>query len=372
MWPRLNNTTPIAVDVGMTSLRAIQLARSNGTFTVRHWANQSYPTEVSEGQEACPKEVTVALQHAKLAGHDLFVGRKIVTALGPPDVEVCSLHVPQKILSQEKEAIVRSIRHEVARHVSIPVDTAELDAWPLPAGQNEGPNVMVAAVSRTTIKDLLDWIDAQGCLCTRIDLAPLAIMRAVTRIMSDIPTDRLWGVLDIGLRSSRFYLGLGETPVYVRNMRAGGDLMTRRIVNELNVDLAMAERFKRHYGIRAEPGGYRPMLAEQGPVDDKRMAGILLGILTPIIRGMAHDIERSFRYAMDLYPNRSVSDLILVGGGCSLEGLPELLQSLLGIRVRRVSADRLAQAGRHHPVLAENVLTRLVTCLGLSYGESQP
>jgi Tfp pilus assembly PilM family ATPase len=260
----------------------------------------------------------------------------------------------------------------VARSINVAAEAAELEAWPLPPPQGDGPNVMIAAASRAMVQKLLRWIDSQEYLCTRIDLAPLALMRACARMMNDLSTDRLWGVLDIGLRSSRFYLGLGETPVYVRNLRAGGDLMTRRIANELGVDPATAERFKRHHGIRAEVSGYRPLLTQQGPIDDRRMAGILLGILTPIVRGVAQDIERSFHYAMDLYPGLSVSDLVLVGGGSLLDGLPELLGKLIGIRVRRASADRLVEVGTNHPALAEKALPGMVTCLGLGYGELPP
>ena len=298
-----------------------------------------------------------------------FLGRDVVTSLGPPEVEVCSLRVPTKLLHHEKDALVRSIRHEVARHVSVSVEAAELDVWPLPPGQGDGPNLMVAVAPQAAIQQVLQWIDSQGCTCVRIDVAPLAMMRACARMMRDVATDRLWGVLDIGLRSSRLYLGLGETPVYVRGIRVGGDLMTRRIMNELGVDLALAERYKRHYGIRAESGGYRPILADHGVIDDERMASILLGALTPIVRGMAQDIEKSFRYGMDLYPGLGVSELILAGGGGNLAGLPELLAKALGIRVRRASADRLAANGSGHPAPAEEVLVGMVTCLGLCFAE---
>jgi Tfp pilus assembly PilM family ATPase len=196
-------------------------------------------------------------------------------------------------------------------------------------------------------------------------------MRAAMPMIPDLSRNCLWGVLDVGFRSSRLYLGVGETPIYVRSLRSSGDLMTRRIASELNLDPAMAERYKRHYGVRAETGSYRPLLALDGPVDDKRMSSILLGTLTPIFRGMAHDIERSFRYAMDLYPALPVSGLMLAGGGSSLDGLPELLTEMLGISVFPASADRLAITHQNHPALEAKRFAGMLACLGLGYGDTK-
>ncbi len=312
------------------------------------------------------------LARVRLGNGSGFKGNRVVASLGPPDVAVCSLQVPETLLNKPQEVLIRGIRQEVGRHVSLPIETAELAAWALADGHADGPNLLVAAAPGALIEQLLTWIRSQNCVCTRIDLAPLAILRACKRMMTNVDTDGLWGVLDLGSRSSRLYLGVGETPVYIRSLRGNGSLMTRRIANELGVAFDLAERYKKHYGIGSRANGYRPMLAQQGPVDDKRMAGILLGTLTPLVRGMAQDIEKSFRYGMDLYPSLSVSGLILTGGGSHLDGLTNLLTKLLGIEVHRVSAEGLRVANGDHPMLSESVLPGMVSCLGLCYGELEP
>ncbi len=373
MWLHRTNLSPIAIDVGAASLRAVQLEKNGHGPTIRHWTQQFLSQAGCEKPAAAGGLALPVLERARLAGMKGFSGHTVVAALGPPDVEICTIRVPDRLLQQERAAVMRSIRHEVSKHVRIPVETAELDGWPLPpGGPADGPNLMVAVAPQQVVREFLSWVESQDLLCTRIDLAPLAIMRACGEMISDLKTSDLWGVLDIGLRSSRVYLGLGETPVYVRCLRASGDLMTRRIMNELGVDLTTAERYKRHYGIQAESGGYRPMSGPQDGVDDRRMSAILLGILTPILRGMAQDIEKSFRYVMDLYRNLSVSELILVGAGSTLDGLPEVMGKFLGIRVRRIVADRWTAEGNRHPALAENVLPGMVGCLGLGCGELEP
>ncbi len=368
-WPFQNQTGPIAVDIGTACLRAVQMNPIGSSRPFRHWINQSLPQTDKESQAAAGEEPLPGLAHAKLTGLKPFAGRQITTALAPPDIDLCTLSVPDKLLTQPVDKLIRAIRQEVARHIRMPLDNAELDAWQLPKPQGNGPNLMVVAAPRATIQKLLQWVESHGCTCARIDAAPLAVMRGCARMMEGIAEDTLWGVLDVGFRASRFYLGIGQIPIYVRGMRACGDLMTRRIVNELEVDVPMAERYKRHFGIHAETSGYRPVVGGRGPAGDKRMASILLGTLTPIVRGIARDIEKSFRYAMDLYPGLPVRELVLVGGGSALDGLPELLHDLLGIPVRRACAERLQAEGANHPALSEKVILQMATCLGLSLAE---
>jgi len=372
VWPRFKKHSAIAVDVGAVSLRAVQLEQRRGRVAIRHWVNQVTPPDQQFEAEASSDGALSRLASVRLVSRELFRGRDVATTIGPPDIEVCSLQVPAKLLQQGQLNLSQAVRHEVARHVDFDVQAAEVGAWPLPSGHSDGPNVLVAVAQRSLIGPLLDWVETQGCYCSRIDVAPLAVLRACARMTESVAPDHLWAVLDIGFRASRLYVGLGEVPVYVRYLADGGDSMTRRIAAELDVEPAMAERYKRRYGVCGEPEGYRPLLRAAGPTDEKRMASILHGVLAPIIRRMASEIERSFRYGMDLYPRAPVSGLVLVGGGANLKGLGQILGDKLGITVRCPSPDRLAAKNSGHPALAGNVLPGMVTCIGTGYGGLSP
>jgi len=372
VWPRLKKHSAIAVDLGAVSLHAVQLERRGGRVAIRHWVNQGMPLDQPSQADASKDGAMPRLAGAQLVSRELFRGRDVVTTLGPPDIEVRSLQVPAKLLQLDGQHLAQAVRHEVARHVDFDLKAAEVGAWALPSGHTDGPNVLVAVAQRSSLDPLLAWVEAQSCYCSRIDVAPLAVLRGCARMTESAEADQLWAVLDIGFRASRLYVGLGETPVYVRHLADGGDSMTRRIAAELDVELAMAERYKRHYGICGEAEGYRPLLRAGEPADEKRMASILHGVLAPILRRMASEIEKSFRYAMDLYPRTPVSGLVLAGGGANLKGLRQILGDKLGIAVRCPSPDGLADKHAEHPALAGNVLPGMVTCIGSGYGGLWP
>ena len=372
MWLRPKKHSAIAVDLGAVSLRAVQLEQRGGRVVIRHWVNQGTPADQQSEADENKDGTLSRLADARLVSRELFGGRDMVTTLGPPDIEVCSLQVPAKLLQQGHPHLSQAVRHEVARHVDFDVKAAEVGAWALPAGHADGPNVLVAVAQRSLIDPLLEWVAAQGCYCSRIDVAPLAVLRGCARMSESVGADQLWAVLDIGFRASRLYVGLGEIPVYVRYLPDGGDSMTRRVAAELDVEPAVAERYKRHYGVCGEAEGYRPLLRATGPADEKRMASILHGVLAPILRRMASEIEKSFRYAIDLYPRAPVSGLMLVGGGANLKGLGQVLGDKLGITVRCPSPDRLGDKYTEHPALAGNILPGMVTCIGTGYGGLSP
>ena len=360
---------PIAVDIGAGSLRAMQFERKHDRITIRHWTHQVIPQ--ADDPDPSNGDLTNGLSAIQPVGWDLFGGREVVTTIGPPELEVCSLQVPGSFLNLERHKLLQSIRQEAARQINYPIDSVEMDCWPLQSGHGHGANLMVGAVRREVIERIIKWSSEQGYLCSRIDLAPLSTLRGCARIMSDLPRDQLWGVLDVGERASRLYLAVGETPVYVRTLPCGAREMTKRIADELGVKPPIAERYKRHYGIRGEETGYRPMLAAGAAMDEDRMASILSGVLNPLLHDMAGDIEKSFRYGLALYPELPVNCLILAGGGGCLEGLDEVLGHWLGIRVRRMALDESIDLNGHHATLTGHALLGMANCFGLSFGADE-
>lgn len=368
---------PLAIDVGAGGVHALQLERRGSAMVVRHWSYQPIRDAACDragaGHQASddrPAFDRPAVEpNLPPLNRERFVGNEVVLSIGPPDLECTPLRVPDNLLAMDHAALLAAIRHEVGRSISMPLEQVEMDAWRLVPGHLDCPNVMVAAARREAVGRVLRWLDAQGLVCRRIDASPLAAVRACGWL-PDWPTDdRLWGVLDIGRSAARVYIGIGQVPVYVRCVPRGGAEMSRRISEELNVDPKTAESYKRHYGIHNGDGHYRPATAGVSAVDAQRMAGILLGILRPVVRGIAEEVQRSFRYAMGLYPDREISGVCLVGGGANLPGLCETLGDTLGVGVHRLSAESLSSTVALPAGFPDEMAPSLAVCLGLGLGE---
>ncbi len=362
---------PIALEVGTAGLRAVQLERRGQNLAVRHFWRQTVlakPAAETEGKSVAAPEHLAATKLPPIA-LDGFVGNEVVVGLSPPEVECTPLRVPDSLLKLEHRALLGAIRHEVGRSISLPVEEVELDIWRLVPGHSDSPNLMVAAAPRKVIQQILAWLDEQRLRCKRIDVGPVAALRACARLADRSADDHLWGVLDFGRTTARLYIGIGQVPVYVRCVPRAGEEMTRRISEELGVSRESAESYKRYYGVQNCDGHFRTPMSTEDVVNSRRMAGILLGVVRPIIRGVGEEVQRSFRYAMGLYPDRPIAGLWLVGGGASLGGLTESLREMLGISVVRVGIESLPSELAFPPSLPDDAVPELATCLGLGFGE---
>jgi cell division ATPase FtsA len=163
-------------------------------------------------------------------------------------------------------------------------------------------------------------------------------------------------------------------------MSRSGEEMTRRISEELGVDVRTAESYKRHYGVHASAGTvgsgtdvhYRPLASGEDAVESHRMAGILHGTLRPIIRGIGEEIQRSFRYAMGLYLDRPIAGLWVIGQGANMHGLAETLGPMLGIEVHRLTSGNLPSDFIVPSSITDEVAPQLAMCMGLCIGEMCP
>ncbi|MBI4581328.1 MAG: pilus assembly protein PilM [Planctomycetes bacterium] len=360
---------PIAVDLGAACLRAVQLERRGGRLAVRHWMQVPVPHEGLAGAEGKDGNGPAPPAPLPRLDREAFLGDEVVVSLHPPEVECTPLRVPDNLLALGQAALVAAIRHEVSRNISLPVDEVEMDVWRLGSGQLDSPNLMVAAARRDRIQRTLAWLDDQKLVCRRIDVGPLVALRACAGFSAQPNADHLWGVLDVGKSAVRLYIGVGEVPVYVRCMARGGEEMTRRISEDLGVSRGVSESYKRHYGVQSAEGHYRPASPMDDAVEGRRMAAILLGVLRPIIRSIGEEVQRSFRYAMGLYPDRPISGLWVIGGGAGLAGLTDLLAEMLGIAVHRVTAGHLGGGLIVPPTLSDETVPQLAACLGLCLGE---
>lgn len=363
----LAKRTPIAVDLGAGSLRAVQLEQTDRGISVRHWMRRvPSAAEVEQSVAADQPPVPPRLRIRDESG---FIGREAVLCLGLNEVECCPLRVPDNLLSLGREQLLHALQHEVSRQLSISIEAAQLDYWELVPADVEGPNLMVAAARKSAVQQVIDWVTEQKLVCRRIDLAPLAAMRACAAMLGPSHSESILGVLDIGRRGSRLCVGIGSVPVYIRKMQRGGDAMTQRIADELEVSRPIAERYKTRFGVSVSQAGYRPFDKNVETIDEQRMSSILQGVLQPIIHGLCEEVKNSFHYAMEYYPGRPIGGLVLVGGGATMKGLCESLSHLLGIDVRRPTGAGLPEDMALLAEMQDDVLTEMAGPIGLGLAE---
>jgi len=319
----------IGVDFGTCSLRAVQLHLRADGWHVHHWVNLE--VEPTSNEPTAPH----AAADMKLAfGPGTFTDRRMALTLSPPDVNYELLDVPSAVLDQPAEKLRTALQIELDRQMPWPIAESQIAAWSVnPEATGKVPAMIVAA-RRAALESRLRDLSEHGFECERADIVPNAMIhlqQSAREPAEAAPQDVLWGLLDLGFHSCRFYLIYADRPVYARVIRGGGCECTETLAKALHVEFATAEKYKRVYGIRPAERGFRSMLGGLTRITEDELPGVLYTILRPILEEMAREIERSYRFAMGRLPGVQAGPLYLIGGGARLQGLVDVLSSHLGV-----------------------------------------
>jgi Tfp pilus assembly PilM family ATPase len=237
-----------------------------------------------------------------------------------------------------------------------------------PQEQPGQPTAIGVATEKRTVSGVWTTCEAAGVACRALDTGLCALSRFGSWLRSlpraeGAPDDagdageapEIWGLLDLGHSQVRLIICTGNVPVLVRCFDTGGHQWIARISDSLGLSVAAAEVHLRDHGISAagvtsrgrsdsEGRGVRqddtPSGAARDVVPSAHLGSIIRNILREELDVLCAEIERSYRYALQCYPQHRASELILVGGGAGMRNLGEYLRSHLGIEVHS-AAQRL-------------------------------
>lgn len=323
--------------------------------------------------------------------------------------------------------LAQAARIEVQRLAGFETEQVETDWWSVPPGRGTDTTAMGVAARTDQVTELCEMCQMMGYECRGIDVSPCAAARFGFTLHPPAD-DQVWAVLDVGARSTRLTLCIDDVPVLARAVGDGGREWTQRIAEALEVTPESAEVLKIDHGIQPPgrgaraartPTGERAPLTACPPVSGgeppsevnhpapggsapgelpdqttppipaelstatqtwstgatgglpasvlTEVASMIYSVLKPNLDGLAREIERSYAYVLQSYPNRTAGTLLLLGGGAGMKNLDCFLGDRLGIRVTDVetfrSEDRIdcSAAGTEH-------LGSLACAIGLAIG----
>jgi type IV pilus assembly protein PilM len=357
----------IGIDWGACSLRAVQLHQTASGWRIHHWVNiESEPETAEPPPPDYEKELHLAF------GPGTFTGQQIGLLLSPPQVDLQLIDVPEAVLELPPAQMREALQIELDRHLPWPSNTCEIAAWPVGPASGGRCSAMVTATRTSEIQQRLDTLETAGLEALRADIVPNAIIelcpgRAASSTQETEST--VWSVVDIGFEGARLYLAHDDRVVYARNISGGGRDITKTLSDALKVEFAVAERYKRVYGIEQTDRGFRSVTGGLAQISEESLPGVLFAIVRPTLDVMIKEIERAYRFALGKIPGSSPGPLWLVGGGARLKGLTAVLGNGLGVPVACPDPEHVLvprPASGNHPALTDANCPVLAGCIGLA------
>ncbi len=300
---RLFSNDITGIDIGAGSIKVVRIARGGKRPKLVSAALVEFPLDPA------PADPGAELRYLQ-AGKKIGSGN-IVTLMPGKHLTIRALTLPKMPLDELREAV----RWEAKRHISYPVDTAQIEYLILDE-KREGvvdkyDVVMVACERGKVLEQLIPFQEAK-IKVSAMDANALAL-RNVLRVR-EIPADNNTLVVDLGAGKTEINIFRGGKLRFSRCVESGGLDMTRAVSEALNIGFPEAEDKKRALDIQTPADQDQAVAALQTRVD-----------------GLLMEIRRSVEYYKSTFREKSVEGLTLSGGVSLMRGLKDYVaQSLEG------------------------------------------
>ena len=350
----LGSTAIVGLDIGTSAVRGALVSSGRSGLSLQRFGQVPLPADaVVDGE--LRDEGAVAEAISQLWKRAKFGSKKAVIGVANQRVVVRQVDLPYL----EEKDFRSSLKFQVADHIPMPVDDAELDFEVLedfqtPNGEHMMKVLLVAAAT-DMVEGFVSAVSAGGIETVGVDLTPFAVARAVSPVArgeSGIPGAQ--AVVDVGAGVTNIVVHVGGEPRFVRILLVGGDDVTEALSEELGVPTDEAEAMKMDLSVGAGTSQVESIVSRR------------VGSLVDEIRG-------SIDYYSSQDDSQPVNSVLVTGGGSLVSGLFDRLEQALRTEVRPATA--LADTNISKSGLTEEQATQIepvaAAAIGLAMGATR-
>lgn len=302
MWKRTNKSM-VGVDIGSSSVKAVELQGKNGDFQLVSLGYESLePDSVVDGQ-------IMELNSVSNAISNIFNEHKIKTNRVAAGVNGHSVIVKNIILPQMSSAeLQESFAWHAEEHIPFDIADVTLD-YHVTGTTDEAIHVLMAACKRDKVANLKQAIQLAGKQPAIIDVDAFALQNCY-ELNYDPQPNEVVALLNIGASTTNINILNGNRSVFTRDASFGGNQYTSLLQKELGVTFEHAEQVKRGMPLPE-------------PVEDRD--------IIPILETVSDILALEIQKTMDFYRATvedggvAVEKILVSGGGSKLAGLIDFL-----------------------------------------------
>jgi type IV pilus assembly protein PilM len=333
---------PIGLDIGSSSIRAVEVRRSKDDYTLVNFGQ--YPLEagtVVAGVVQNPGAVTTALKHLWAACK--FGSKKVTLAVTNPQLVVREASVANLPASRMRQALPFQVKEQLP----LAVERSLLDFYPLEQ-PGDSPTVrgLLIAMPKDAVLTAVQAAQKAGLQVKGVDLASFAMLRAASRLDAQVEA-----IVDIGANITSVVVHADGEPLFVRTLPRGGAEITETVATRLGLQPAEAEAVKCRFGVHGD-----------GNPDT-------VAALVDAVRPLASELRSSFTYLASGERQKQVTRISLCGGSALMPGLAEHLQEQLGVPVMYAdNAARLRDTRKARDRGFDSFVPSAAVSIGLTLG----
>ncbi|HYN15113.1 MAG TPA: type IV pilus assembly protein PilM [Terriglobales bacterium] len=300
----------VGLDIGSSSIKAIELKKSKGQIEVVHIGFEPLASDiVVDSMIVDSGSVSSAI--SKIFAENTMKSKLVATSVSGHSVIVKRISIP----TMSEQELAEHIGTEAAQHIPFDITDVNID-FQILSDDLSGPQmeVLLVAVKKDKILNYTNVLSLSGRTPAIVDIDAFALQNCYEYNYDPAPGSTV-ALLNLGASVMNINIVKGSTPLFTRDVSVGGNQYTDSLQKELDLSFDDAEALK---------------LGQQvGTVSADAKAPILQQVTEIIVL----EIQKTFDFFRATAPGEHIERIYLAGGSSKVPGLIEALRQEFSIPV---------------------------------------
>lgn len=317
------NKPIVGLDIGSSSIKAVELSRSGGGFEITGFARTALaPDLIVDGAITDSSAVSNAIKIVLSAGK--FKAKNVATGVAGHSVIVKRIVLPV----DTPDAVAEAIESNADQYIPFDISDVNLDYHVIgvAGGAEEGLEVLLVAAKKDQIQNTTSAISMAGRSAAVVDIDAFALQNAFEVNYNPSESETI-ALLNIGASLTNINIVKGGMPLFIRDVSVGGNQYSDILQKELQLTFEEAEELK---------------AGKKVGVYDPDMVAPLLDSITDML---TMEVQKTFDFFRETYPGASISRIYLAGGAGRAPGLAERVSAAFGMDAELLDPLKTVKVG---------------------------
>jgi type IV pilus assembly protein PilM len=300
----------VGLDVGSSSIKAVELKRGRSGIEVAHLGVESLPSDIVVDSMIVDSG-TVSSVIAKLFSENEIKSRSVATSVSGHSVIVKKIALPM----MSDQELAETIQKEAAQQIPFDISDVSID-YQILSEDAASPqmDVLLVAVKKDKILNYTNVLSMAGKAPAIVDIDAFALQNCYEYNYDPAPGSTV-ALLNLGASVMNINIVKGTVPLFTRDVSVGGHQYTDSLQKELDLSFDDAEALK--------------LGKKLGTVSEEAKAPILQQVTEIIVL----EIQKTFDFFRATAAGEHIERIYLAGGSSKVPGLIESLRQEFSLPV---------------------------------------
>ena len=303
----------VGLDIGSSSIKAVELKKSRGEVEVVHVGLEPLASDiVVDSMIVDSGSVSSAI--TKIFNENGIKSKSVATSVSGHSVIVKRIPVA----AMDDSTLADQIGQEAAQHIPFDVADVNVDYQILSEEGSNPMDVLLVAVKKDKILNYTNVLSLAGKTPAVVDIDAFALQNCYEYNYEPSPSSTV-ALLNLGASVMNINIVKGSTPLFPRDVSVGGNQYTDSLQKELDLGFDDAESLKLGRKVGTVP-------------EDAKMP-----ILQQVTEIIVLEIQKTFDFFRATAAGQHIEKIYLAGGSSAVPGLMEALRQEFSMPVEMLN-----------------------------------